>query len=231
MADQHSCPICEKKFETSRGVKTHCARVHTDSPFGKVQTTCETCEAPFEYYPSNKRGTYCSACVNQNEWQTPPVLHGSENPRWNGGKRAVDCVVCAETVERHPSNIGETVLCSEPCRKAWLSDTMRGSNHPNWNGGDIGPYGPGWTRTRRLALRRDSHSCRLCNRTADELGRNPDIHHIVPVRWFTDSNDHAREDAHTLDNVIALCPSCHKQAESGNISKATLRSLLEDTEE
>lgn len=227
MEDEHSCPTCGNEFETARGVRTHCARAHSTSPFSPVETQCECCDETFEYYPSNKKGRYCATCVERNEWQTPPSLSGSDNPRWNGGKRTVSCDVCGESVERHPSNIGDTVVCSESCRRAWLSTTMRGSNHPNWKGGDIGPYGPGWARTRQRALERDDYRCRLCNRSAADIGRNPDVHHIVPLRWFAESTEHTRADAHTLENVISLCSACHRQADYGYVSRETLRSLLE----
>ncbi|MFH5800332.1 HNH endonuclease [Haladaptatus sp. CMAA 1911] len=62
--------------------------------------------------------------------------------------------------------------------------------------------------------------------TREELGRNPDVHHIVPVRWFIDSGFHTIEDAHFLDNVASLCSSCHRKAEYGKIAQDELRSLI-----
>ncbi|MFC6990357.1 HNH endonuclease [Haladaptatus sp. GCM10025707] len=139
--------------------------------------------------------------------------------------KTVACDVCGELVERYPSNIGETVLCSEECRHQWLSDAFRGEGHPNWNGGSIGNYGTGWNRVRKQALKRDGYECKHCGTDTDDLGRNPDVHHIVPVRWFVESEKHSRTDAHTLQNVISLCPSCHRKAEFGHISRENLRSL------
>ncbi|WP_336360305.1 HNH endonuclease [Haladaptatus sp. ZSTT2] len=192
---------------------------------GKSEATCRLCDAAFTYYPSMKKGLYCPDCVQNGSWQTTPSLSGSENPRWTGGKRTVPCDVCTETVERYPSNIGEVVVCSEECRRQWLSQSFRGEGHPNWNGGSLGNYGTGWNRVRKQALERDEYACKHCGTGKGELGRNPDVHHIVPVRWFVESEDHSRADAHTLDNVISLCPSCHRKADFGHISREKLRSL------
>jgi len=46
----------------------------------------------------------------------------------------------------------------------------------------------------------------------DELGQKPDVHHIKPFRTFDEPTE-----AHDLDNLIALCRSCHRNAEEGNI--------------
>ncbi|WP_458188795.1 hypothetical protein [Haladaptatus sp. NG-WS-4] len=63
-------------------------------------------------------------------------------------------------------------------------------------------------------------------RLGEKLGRNPDVHHIVPVRWFIKSDDHTLTDAHFLDNVISLCSSCHRKAEYGTISRDELLTLI-----
>ncbi|WP_458207539.1 HNH endonuclease [Haladaptatus sp. NG-SE-30] len=193
---------------------------------GKTVGTCDLCDATFEYYPSEKEGRYCSECVQTEDWQTPPTAVGEDNPRWNGGKRQVDCVICDTTVERYPSNIGEVVVCSEACRRDWLSKRFSGSKHPNWNGGGNPEYGTGWNEVRRNALERDGHRCLVCGSTREELGRNPDVHHIVPVRWFIESDDHTLTDAHFLDNVASLCSSCHRKAEYETISRDELRAII-----
>lgn len=44
---------------------------------------------------------------------------------------------------------------------------------------------------------------RLCWFCVDELNKNHNKHHLVPIRYFK-----KRADAHT-DNVIRVCMSCH----------------------
>lgn len=195
---------------------------------GKERTDCRICGATFEYYPSNKKGLYCSDCVENESWRSIPATSGSENPRWNGGKVEVECAVCGTAIERYPSNFtGDVAVCSEECRREWLSKAFTGSGHPNWKGGGNESYGTGWQKVRKQALERDGYACVRCSKTKQELGRNPDVHHIVPVRSFAESEDHKRTDAHYLGNVASLCIACHRKADFGKVSKETLRSLID----
>ncbi|MFB6179345.1 MAG: HNH endonuclease [Halorientalis sp.] len=166
---------------------------------------------------------YCADCVEKEQWREPPSLEGEKNPRWTGGKLELDCAICDETVERYPSNVtGEVTVCSENCRRTWLSEEFTGEGHPNWEGGDTGPYGKGWAAVRRQALERDDYECQLCGTTKAEIGRNPDVHHIVPVRLFAESDGFTKTDAHFLENVVSLCIDCHRKADFGVLSRARL---------
>lgn len=115
---------------------------------GRNVTDCVYCGVEFSYYPSEKEG-YCADCVETADWQEVTPATGSDHHRWNGGKREFKCAVCADPVERYPSNAtGEAVVCSEDCRRAWLSESFTGDGHPNWKGGGNEPYGEGWAATR-----------------------------------------------------------------------------------
>lgn len=196
---------------------------------GKDTAECEICGASFEYYSSEKAGRFCPECVENEPWQRPPTIRGAEHPRWSGGKVQRECVICGDTVERYPSGfVSEVVLCSEPCRRTWLSGAFTGEGHPNWKGGGNEAYGSGWGELREEALERDGRSCVACGKTREEIGRNPDVHHIVPVRWFAESNEHTREEAHRLENVVSLCVKCHRKADFGKISVDALNVLIRD---
>jgi len=190
---------------------------------GKERTKCKLCSESFEYYPSEKEGLYCPDCVETESWQSQPPLGGSNNPRWKGGKLELECAACKATVERYPSDVtGEVAVCGRDCLSDWLSEEFTGEGHPNWEGGDIGNYGPGWNRVRREALQRDGHECVVCGTAKADLGRNPDVHHVVPVRVFDASEGMSVEDAHRLDNVVTLCPPCHRKADFGTLSRERL---------
>ena len=237
--ENRSCAHCEKQFYSQHEQKYCCEECrdaavsfegacnpnHKDA---QRETECEICGEPFEYYPSEKVGRFCSKCTAENAWQTTPSLTGKNNPRWNGGKQRVECTVCGVSVDRWPSARSAVTVCSESCRREWLSKSFTGSGHPNWRGGTNTSYGPQWSRARRLALDRDGHRCRVCDTPKSDLGRNPDVHHIVPVRFFEESEEHDIEDAHTLSNVISLCISCHRKAEFGKISDDLLYGLLDE---
>jgi len=46
------------------------------------------------------------------------------------------------------------------------------------------------------------------------------------VRWFSDSEEHEKIDAHSIDNVVSLCIDCHREADFGKISTETLMELI-----
>lgn len=220
----------EKKYCSTDCRETAVSFAGEDNPNysgGKTETDCGICGTSFEYYPSDKEGLYCPTCVETEHWQTMPDVDGDSNPRWSGGQLELTCDVCGETVERYPSNVtGEAVLCGEDCQQTWLSESFSGDGHPNWQGGGNGAYGTGWRRVRQQALERDGYQCTVCSKSKREIGRNPDVHHIIPVRVFVESDEHDKTDAHYIENVISLCVDCHRKADFGHISRSELRSLL-----
>jgi DEAD/DEAH box helicase domain-containing protein len=73
------------------------------------------------------------------------------------------------------------------------------SNDPN-------DYGPDWGTIRERVRARDAYKCRVCG--APESKRQHDVHHKIPFRAFA-----SREEANQLDNLITLCPACHRKVE------------------
>ncbi|MEF8788721.1 MAG: HNH endonuclease signature motif containing protein [Haloarculaceae archaeon] len=229
------CANCETRFysEEERKYCSESCRVESVSFEGEANPNyrggretadCEICGEGFEYYPSEKPGLHCPSCVDSTNWRHRPDVSGANNPRWRGGKTELSCIVCDDSFERYPSDVtGEVALCSNECRASWLSETFTGTGHPNWRGGGNHSYGRGWNEVRERALERDDRTCVVCGTGADELGRNPDVHHIVPLRAFVESPVLMETDAHTIDNVVSLCPSCHRKAEFGHFSRAELR--------
>lgn len=191
------------------------------------ETTCDICGTVFEYYLSEKEGLYCSTCVEEENWRYRPEITGEDHPRWSGGQQELACDQCGATVVRWPSNItGDVVLCSDECQHDWISESFTGEGHPNWAGGVEANYGRGWHRARTQALERDDYACVLCGTTREELGRNPDVHHVVPVRAFVETRVTVEADAHYLANLVSLCPACHRRVEFGDPDPALLRSAV-----
>lgn len=89
-----------------------------------------------------------------------------------------------------------------------------GENNPYWSPDSASGinYGEGWPQQRKKALKRDNYTCRACGMTRDEhrseYGLDISVHHIVPVRDFEKP-----EEAHSLENLVTACASCHKRYE------------------
>jgi DEAD/DEAH box helicase domain-containing protein len=99
-----------------------------------------------------------------------------------------------------------------------LSEAGLWTNAPN-------DYGPGWAQIRDRVRARDGYKCQMCGRP--ELNRQHDVHHKVPFRMFMRTPmsgdvgvqnlsilDSVRARANQLDNLVTLCPECHKKAET-----------------
>lgn len=74
---------------------------------------------------------------------------------------------------------------------------------------DANEYGPDWPRLRREIVARDGSRCQVCN-THRSSGVVLHVHHKVPFRAFA-----TPVQANQPDNLITLCPSCHRRAEQG----------------
>lgn len=68
-------------------------------------------------------------------------------------------------------------------------------------------YGPQWHEIRRKVRARDNYRCQSCG--TPETGKTHDVHHLVPFRSF-----HSIEEANRLENLVTLCPACHRRAET-----------------
>ncbi len=75
-----------------------------------------------------------------------------------------------------------------------------------WNS-DPNRYGANWNKQRNLARLRDGYCCQACG--LPEGAEAHHVHHKQPFRTFE-----IAEEANRLDNLITLCPSCHRRAES-----------------
>lgn len=240
------CPTCGKSLRTKQGTRQHHTKVHGDplpnrtcsgcgfefyDPKARREycddcnpnagehngnwsdaaetTDCKRCGSTFEYYPSDKQGVYCSDCIAAADGLLP------DNPSPKGDRVTVSCRSCGDDLEVRPTRIDEQergFFCTLECYGDWLSANVVGPDHHQWEGGPI-EYGRSWWRIRRRALERDDYGCQHCGVGSDELERNPDVHHRRPVRSFDDP-----EDAHTMENVVTLCRSCHRRAEEGQIT-------------
>lgn len=208
-----TCKGCDVEFYDPKSRRSYCddCNPNADEHNGnwssaKKTTTCKLCDSTFSYYPSDKPGVYCPSCVEAATGLLP------ESYPERGERRIVSCEGCGVDLEVRPRRAERRkrgCFCSRDCYGDWLSRNIVGPAHHQWDGGPIN-YGQPWWRIRQQALERDDFTCQQCGVDADELGRNPDVHHLEPVRSFENPTD-----AHTIENVVTLCRPCHRRVEAG----------------
>ncbi len=72
---------------------------------------------------------------------------------------------------------------------------------------DPNDYGPGWNRLREAVRLRDGYRCQVCDAT-EGTARQHDVHHKIPFRAFPTAAE-----ANRMENLITLCPACHRKTE------------------
>jgi len=92
--------------------------------------------------------------------------------------------------------------------------------------GDRLDYGPNWALQRDRARARDGYRCRRCG-APERPGRQHDVHHLRPFREFgyVPGENEAYLQANRLENLITLCPACHRLAEAGQRMRSGLAGL------
>jgi len=87
-------------------------------------------------------------------------------------------------------------------------------------------YGPEWPAIRREVLERDGHQCRLCGQ-ASSPGHALEVHHLTPLRTFMAGYARAMalRLAHAPENLLSLCPVCHRKVEQARGARTALSGL------
>jgi 5-methylcytosine-specific restriction endonuclease McrA len=94
--------------------------------------------------------------------------------------------------------------CSQRCAASHYNTHFHsGPRNGRWRGGKVLSYGAQWKLLKERVRFRD-RVCRRCGKTPEQNGRALDVHHIKPYRFSGD---------HSLDNLVALCRSCHMRAD------------------
>lgn len=182
---------------------------------GRVEIVCEWCGGTDDVKHAKKESTsFCSpGCAN--EWKSD-AYSGAGNP-YDYNDIEITCEECG-TVVPDPHSPDQR-FCQPSCMHAWRGRKYSGENHPRWNPDydeetDNRSYrGPNWDEQREKALERDDHTCQECG-----TGEHLQVHHITPWDSFDDVN---YKEANRVENLLALCTSCHMKIRWGSISVQT----------
>jgi DEAD/DEAH box helicase domain-containing protein len=168
-----------------------------------------------DYYTEPVRGTTVEVLSESAQ----DAVHGGEK-KW--GELLVTTQVTAFLKRRWYTHemLGQEPLDLPPSEMQttgyWLSLSEKTITHLREIGAwtnDPNDYGPDWQKTRDRVRARDKYTCQVCG--APETTRQHDVHHKIPFRSFVGmgSTEPAYQQANRLENLITLCPSCHKKAE------------------
>lgn len=123
----------------------------------------------------------------------------------------------------------------------WFSAlNAAGFEHPGWPSGPDNPrwkdggeadfyYGSNWRRQRLRVLQRDDYQCQMpgCGITREqhskEYGKDLNVHHIVPVKFYYRSSDPDFDQMNRLDNLVTLCVEHHRYWEQMSPLKPDIR--------
>ncbi|MBI4529929.1 MAG: HNH endonuclease [Candidatus Latescibacteria bacterium] len=125
----------------------------------------------------------------------------------------VKCLVCDRPFHRPEWYVKTGSLrlnfCSPSCRDRWSSEIPKAgpeavilNGRPEYRGGD-------WDVTALRIRERDGYTCQVCGITEKDLGKQLDVHHIIPYRLFQSNLE-----ANRPSNLIAVCHSCHIKLEA-----------------
>lgn len=181
------CPVCGTQF-TRKG-KTCSARcgyeLRKRETSQKYVSVCIECSSTFR--GQTRRAKFCSQECSR-------VHHAA--------MIEVECFTCGRPFQRRWGAVKRVKknTCSREC--AALSNS--GENHPHWRGGHDPNRGSRWNKIAEEVRLRDNRACRRCRKTEEENGQKLSVDHIMPWRLFE-----AADVANQLDNLAALCRSCH----------------------
>jgi DEAD/DEAH box helicase domain-containing protein len=149
------------------------------------------------------------------ELQVTTKVKGFRKRLWLSGEN-----IGEEPLDLPPSELQTTgywIAISEETVSKLARDGLW-TNAPN-------DYGPEWSKVRDRIRARDGYRCQVCG--LPESGRKQhDVHHKIPFRRFRDETGRIlRERANQPDNLVTLCPECHRKAEQNVRMRSGLAGL------
>jgi len=148
------------------------------------------------------------------ELQVTTQVRGFRKRQWLSGGNLGE-----EPLDLPPSDLQTTgywITISDETVKTLARDGLW-TNAPN-------EYGPDWPGIRLRVRTRDEFRCQACGRP--ETGPEHDVHHKIPFRQFRDEAGRIlRVRANQLDNLVTLCPECHRKAEQNVRMRSGLAGL------
>ncbi len=189
------CLLCGKARpgDNQRGCSAKCAyllrKLRTRKP-----RVCPCCHR--EYFSKGRlRLKFCSKrCMNvmvrREAYETFPCEH-------------CGIVVTRRKIRTRPRT---HKFCGRPCQSRYFV----AERNSQWRGGSDPNRGAEWIKLAAAIRARDGHLCQRCGKAQADNKRRLDVDHIRPWRSFAN-----KAEANALENLVALCSTCHKQKTTG----------------
>lgn len=190
----------------------------------KVIAKCERCGNTRQVRKRTCNPLLCMSCVRkgrivseETRRKMSRIRKGNKNSNWRGGKIKCTCLVCGKEFHVDPYKIkqGYGIFCSHKCHGVYESETSKGENNPNWQGGiSFGKYCPKFNDEFKEYIRdKFGRVCFQCGKTEEENGRRLSVHHVNYDKncGCAETEEDKKVDDGTCQ-FIPLCISCNVQA-------------------
>lgn len=167
-----------------------------------IKKFCKVCGKELIGRDQRRRGLCSPQCakVSKSASKKADAIIRRKSLNWR-------CKQCGKQIEIDTSKRLRSIrkFCSQECCAIWKSENLSGPNSKIWKGGNKKGYGPEFTYSLKLRIRRRDHfTCQKCGIVIKGSMTEPalDVHH-------RDGNKYNNNQ----DNLISLCRSCHKREE------------------
>jgi len=235
---RRNCGVCGNEFTPTYkdqvGCSYKCSRrlVSTRAMDRRPTIVCKYCGKEVKVKECHKDSQlFCSKECDTN-WRRENPLLGPDNPCYK--PTFSTCDYCGTSFHRSESQVNtDTVFCSIECKSLYQS-VKRHQNTCIMCGKeflsakkvkmycsiiayylryDLDPtnkYGSTFLKSKKQILLERGLTCQVCNKEMKTEKNLPDLHHIIPFRYFGTAN---HEIANNISNLILACRSCHKSIE------------------
>lgn len=187
--------------------------------YNQVETCCEYCGSKLVRDGSRVErydNQFCDSDCYGSYVSEEGLNEGENNPVYNS--KTKKCVQCGDEFTA-PVSVLENgrKCCGEECAYEYISEEYSGEDNWNYTGYYLESYGDNWDEIRQEVRERDNFNCQACAKSENDLERELDVHHIVPLSEFEKP-----EEANELSNLVSLCGSCHSKWEGLYLRPDTL---------
>jgi len=178
------------------------------------EKVCQQCNKKYIDKWNNKNRKFCSCQCRQDSG----ITFNTGKTRFKKGRKPWNININIWETKEHPRGMlgkenkwghhsEETKNKMSVIKKEQYKNGLQIWNYIDGRSKLVSPgrYGDDWKNIRMQIYKRDNFTCQECGITMSELKIPFHVHHIIP---FLTSFDNS------LNNLITLCPSCHRRIEA-----------------